>query len=138
MKILIADDNQENWMLLQQYLGQYGECDVVVNGLEVVDAVTIAYEQGDPYDLICLDIMMPEMDGRQALKAVREMERKANPSPGKQVVIFMTTALNDSKDVIVAFENGGCDAYLTKPISQVVIARKLREHGFYPMSTARD
>ncbi|NGZ25771.1 MAG: response regulator transcription factor [Magnetococcales bacterium] len=133
MKILIADDNQENCLLLQRYLEHYGECDIVVNGLEVVDAVSIAHQQNEPYDLICLDIMMPEMDGQQALQVVREMENKLVPPPEKAAVIFMITALNDSKEIIAAFDHGGCDAYLTKPLSHAILTRKLREHGFYPL-----
>ena len=50
--------------------------DVTVDGMEAVDAFMMALEEGNPYDLVCLDIMMPVMDGYQALVGIRNLEKK--------------------------------------------------------------
>ncbi|NCC53452.1 MAG: response regulator, partial [Spartobacteria bacterium] len=71
MKTLIVDDDFTNRILLQAIMEEYGVAHIAVNGREAVDAVCMAMDDGVPYDLVCLDIMMPEMDGQEALKAIR-------------------------------------------------------------------
>ena len=68
MKTLIVEDDFTSRLLLQEILKRYGAVHIAVNGREAVDAVRAAAESDESYDLICLDIMMPEMDGYQALK----------------------------------------------------------------------
>lgn len=67
MKILLAEDDFVTRKFMVGFLSKYGECDVTVDGMEAVDAFMMALEDGEPYDLVCLDIMMPVMDGYQAL-----------------------------------------------------------------------
>ena len=61
MKILIAEDDLASRRFLSKFLTQYGEVDIVVDGLEALDAYLMAVKEKVPYDLICLDIMMSEM-----------------------------------------------------------------------------
>lgn len=63
MKILIAEDDLASRQFLLQVLTGYGDCDVTVDGIEAVEAFTTAHKTKKPYDLICLDIMMPRVDG---------------------------------------------------------------------------
>jgi two-component system, chemotaxis family, chemotaxis protein CheY len=118
-------------MLLQEYLKGYGECHVAVNGKEAVEAVRAALELGAPYDLICLDIMMPEMDGQQALKAIRALEESWMIIHSRNSVIIMTTALKDLKNVTEAYNNF-CDGYLTKPIRKEKFLEDLRKFKLIP------
>ena len=74
MKIMIADDDFVCRMLLQKLLSPLGECVTVINGLEAINAFRVALSEKAPFDLLCLDIMMPEMDGQDALKAIRRIE----------------------------------------------------------------
>ena len=99
------------------FLSKYGECDVTVDGMEAVDAFMMALEDDEPYDLVCLDIMMPVMDGYQALVAIRKLEKEKNISEEKAVKVIMTTALNEERNVKMAFELG-CTIYSGKPINQ--------------------
>lgn len=117
MKILLAEDDFATRKFMLNFLSKYGECDVTVDGMEAVDAFMMALEDEDPYDLICLDIMMPVMDGYQALLGIRNLEKERNISPDKAVKVIMTTALNDEKNVKMAFELG-CTVYSGKPIDQ--------------------
>lgn len=115
MKILLAEDDFASRKFMDRYLSQYGECDVTVDGEEAIDAFMMALDDEDPYDLVCLDVMMPVLDGYQVLKAIRDIEVKRAIPKDQRVKIIMTTALNDERNVKKAFELG-CEAYAGKPI----------------------
>lgn len=117
MKILLAEDDFNTRKYMSNFLSKYGECDVTVDGMEVVDAFMMALEDDEPYDLVCLDIMMPVMDGYQALVGIRNLEKQRNIPPEKAVKVIMTTALNEEQNVKMAFELG-CTVYSGKPIDQ--------------------
>ncbi|MCF7956509.1 MAG: response regulator [Phycisphaerae bacterium] len=126
MKSLIVEDDFAARRLMQIYLVAYGECSVAINGVEAVKAVQNAIEENEPYDLICLDIMMPIMDGMEALARIREIE-KQNGIEGLDVAkIIMTTAKNLSSDVLGAF-NAGCESYLVKPIRKISLLTELEK-----------
>ena len=110
-------------------MSAYVECDVTVDGMEAIDAFMMALEEEDPYDLICLDVMMPVMDGYQALKNIRDIEREHNVDPADQARVIMTTALNEEKNVKKAFELG-CTVYCAKPIDLEKLKDMLEKLGF--------
>ena len=114
MKILLAEDDFASRKFMVNYLEKYGECDITVDGEEAVDAFLMALEDGEPYDLICLDVMMPVLDGYQALKAIRDIEKERGITGNDGVKIIMT-ALNEERNVKKAFEMG-CTVYCGKPI----------------------
>jgi two-component system chemotaxis response regulator CheY len=115
MRILIAEDDMTSRRFLSKFLSQYGECDVVVDGMEALDAYLISAKDKTPYDLICLDIMMPKVDGVKVLKAIRDFETQRGLLPENRVKIIMITALADTEYVHRSFELG-CQAYAAKPI----------------------
>ena len=117
MRMLVVEDDFVSRRLLCAFLAPYGVCDVAVDGKEAVQAFEMALDQDDQYDLICLDIMMPNMNGQEALAKIRELERKKGILTGSGTTIVMTTALDDSKNVMQAFKEE-CDAYLIKPIDK--------------------
>ena len=116
MKILIAEDDKISRKFLFKFLSQYGDCDVVVDGMEALDAYLIAENEKEPYDVICLDIMMPKVDGIKVLKAIRDFEKQRGIMTDEKVKIIMITALADTEHVRKAFELG-CEAYIEKPIN---------------------
>ena len=74
MKILIAEDDFTARRLINLQLTALGEVDIAANGNEAILAVKMAFKNNQPYDLICLDILMPEVDGIKALKKIRQLE----------------------------------------------------------------
>jgi two-component system chemotaxis response regulator CheY len=71
MRILIVEDDFGSRRLMQKLVSDYGQCDVVVDGEEAVEAFRLAWEENSPYDVIFLDIMLPKMDGQEALRRIR-------------------------------------------------------------------
>lgn len=128
MKILIVEDDFISRMLLQKLLIPYGRCDTAENGKEAVEAFENAHSEDDPYSLICMDIMMPEMDGKEALKIIREKEKQMGIKPQEEVPVFMTTALDTPKDVIESYYSGGCTSYIVKPIEREKILSLFSEY----------
>ena len=123
MKTLIVEDDFTARLLLQKFLSRYGECHIAVNGKEAVDAFRVASDYGTGYDLICMDILMPELDGQGAVKQIRAIENARGILSSEGVKIIMTTAVEDIKDVIRSFQEL-CDAYLVKPVD----VSKLLDH----------
>jgi two-component system, chemotaxis family, chemotaxis protein CheY len=129
MKTLIVEDDFTSRLLLAEILKHYGTVHIAVNGSEALTAVKLATDAGEPYELICLDIMMPEMDGYHALTAIRALEEEHGGGPRRKgAKIVMTTALKDSRSVIQSFR-GQCDAYLTKPLEKARLLDQLRDFG---------
>ena len=128
MKTLIVEDHFVSRVLMQEFLKDYGVSHIAVNGKEAVEAARIAMDAGEPYDLICMDIMMPEMDGQTALKHIRDMEKAKGVVYPAGAKIVMTTALGDMKNACASF-NSYCDAYLIKPIEPTKLLETLRQFG---------
>ena len=126
LKILIAEDDLISRKFLSKFLSQYGECDMVLDGLEAIDAYLMAMREKKPYDLICLDIMMPKVDGVKVLKAIRDLEVQKGILPEKRSKVIMTTALSEAQFVQTAFEYG-CDAYASKPIETEKLTQVLKK-----------
>lgn len=113
LKILIAEDDMVSRKLIWKVLSTYGNCDLVINGIEAIDAIMLSLQENEPYDLICLDIMMPKVDGIKVLKTLRDLEQQ-NKVKNKSKVV-MITALSE-KDVVDDSFGKGADAYATKPL----------------------
>ncbi len=126
MRILIAEDDFISRTIMKKYLTQYGECDVAIDGEEAVALFRLAMDEGRPYGLITLDIMMPKMDGQNVLKEIRSMESDNKIYGGDGVKVIMTTALSDKKNVLSAFKSQ-CEAYLIKPIDKNKIITELKK-----------
>lgn len=126
MRILIVEDDFISRKVMLKLLSEFGSCDVAVDGVEAVSACELAWESGTPYDVLFLDIMMPNMSGDEALKRIRARERELGISPAQEVKVIMTSALDDPKTVTNAFYQGGATSYLVKPVERRTIVQELR------------
>ena len=126
MRTLIVEDDFTSRVLLQSFLSQYSECHIAVNGREAVAAFRASSERGEAYDLICMDIMMPEVDGQTALMEIRALEEAAATPAATRVKIIMTTAMNDAENVIQSIK-AHSDAYLLKPIHKKELIEHLKD-----------
>lgn len=129
MRVLIVEDDFGSRRFLQMLLQEHARCDVVVDGQEAIEAFRMAWEENDPYDLILLDIMMPNVDGQTALKEIRGIEKQIGVIDTDASKVIMTTALEDPKNVVEAYYQGGADSYLVKPIDRSKLFQIIGELG---------
>ena len=134
IKILIVDDEFVSRKKAQKIMSQYGGCETAINGTEALEAFHLAHEEGEPYDLITMDILMPEMNGIEALKRLRAWEESHNIQIGKGVKVIMLTADKASDSVLSSF-NKGCEAYIVKPFNKENLTKSLSELGFVETGT---
>jgi len=122
-KILIVDDNAENRELLSEILRDMAKCDSVSSGREAIDAYVQSLGD-DPYNLVLLDIEMPEIDGLAILRKIRESERERGIEPGEGIPIIMVTA--HKKPFLDAFYQG-CTDYILKPVNPLKLIEKIEQ-----------
>lgn len=115
IRVLIADDNIVDRKLLVRIVGQQGHQVIEAeNGREALEA----FREQQP-DIVLLDVMMPEMDGKEAAMAIKEEAGEA------MVPIIFLTSLNDANSLAACLESGG-DDFLTKPYNPVILQAKIR------------
>ena len=122
MKALIVADDFVNRRYIGNFLEQFGEIDIAVDGTEAVDAFLAAVEKKEYYDLVCLDIMMPNTNGVEALESMRAIEAHYQVDKKNRSKIIMMSALTE-KEYIQKASRLGCNGYANKPVS----LKKLRE-----------
>ncbi|HEX9078212.1 MAG TPA: response regulator [Desulfuromonadaceae bacterium] len=129
MKCLIVEDDFISRRVLKELLSSSFDCDIAVNGEEAITSFRLAHEGKRPYDLICMDIMMPGVDGQEALRCIRTLEKELGIPPHLEVRVIMTTALDDPRTVVQAYYKGGATSYIVKPVSKQKLMRELRILG---------
>ena len=125
MKTLIVDDEFTSRLILQKLLMDYGETHVVSSGKEAIDVFSEAMLNKDPYDLVCLDIMMPDIDGQSVLDELRAIEDLEGLHGSDGAKIIMISALKDKKTIMQAFKSQ-CEGYLVKPIDGNKLLEQLK------------
>ncbi|NJB67314.1 two-component system chemotaxis response regulator CheY [Desulfobaculum xiamenense] len=129
MRILVADDDYISSELLTRILAPYGEVTNAPDGRKAIESFTNALDDNRPFRLVCLDIMMPEMNGQDALKTIRQIERDRGIPSEKEALIVMTTSLDDRANVVEAYYRGGATSYVPKPIDKDLFLQLLRGIG---------
>jgi len=127
MKCLVVDDDRTSSLIAERLVSRHATCDVVVNGQEALNLFLRAHESKSPYDLILMDIMMPETNGLQAVLSIREKEAFMNIPLSQRVKVIMTSSLDNPLTVIKALYESDANSYLTKPISGQMLANELKK-----------
>jgi two-component system chemotaxis response regulator CheY len=128
MLALIVDDDPVCRSMLCAALKRHGTPTAVASGREAVEAVRNALLADQPFDLITLDIMMPDMNGQAALVSIRSLEAVKGIPAGSGAKVLMTTAMGDGKNVLNAFREQ-CNGYLIKPIDLEKLYLELSKQG---------
>jgi len=129
MKTLIVEDDFISRRILNDILSPYGDCDMAIDGSEAIQACRLAWEDGSPYDLICMDIMMPKVDGQESLKKIRELEKARGLKNRDEVKVIMISALDSPKTVFDSYYRGGATSYIVKPVTRETLLGQLRDFG---------
>lgn len=128
MRFLIVDDDTSIHMYLQSVLAPYGECECALGGKEGVAAFAKAMEAGTPYDVVLMDILMPDMGGLQAAKLMRDMEKENGVSRMDQFTLVMITSLVDDANVSTAFFDTEATCYVVKPLDKAEVIAELKQN----------
>jgi len=126
MKCLIAEDNRQNRKLLKEMLQPYGECQLASNGTEAMQAFVNAHEQGCPFDVVFLDIIMPELDGHTVLNHMRDWEKSHAKT---KVPIVMATGKSDTDTIISSYDKGS-QHFFMKPYDRNELQELMIQMGF--------
>lgn len=127
LRALIVDDDPVSKRFLAEILTPYAVCDMADNGREGLDAFARALADHQPYDFIFLDIMMPGMDGHQALEGMRHLERRQGVGIADAAKVIMISASDDSRNVYRAFFQGQAMSFLSKPFTGDSVLDELRK-----------
>ena len=117
-KALAADDSNISLLMLSHMLKRCGIAHVteVTDGLQAVQEFQKAIHDGSLFDFVFLDVVMPVMDGQEALRLMRVLETTASVPAERRAVIVMATSLNSPGDMATALIEGDCNDYLVKPV----------------------
>jgi len=130
IRILILEDDAVSGKLMIKYLEAIGDSWLVTDGKKAVETFKEAFSMGKPYHLVFLDIMVPEIHGRDVLRMIRDFEKEMGVSHYRRAKIVMTSALSDAGNIIDSFQSQ-CDAYLIKPIDKNKLMKGLETLGLY-------
>lgn len=134
LRILVADDEDIPRRLLQAMLIPHGICTFATDGVEALARWEAAWRSGTPFHLVCLDILMPGLDGQAVLSAIRTQEAARDIAANQATRVIMITGLDDSRSVMTAFRNQ-CEAYLVKPVDPGELEDRLHELGLTGIRT---
>lgn len=125
-RALIVEDDVTSQLMLRKFLEPHADCEVMASGREALQAFKTARDEDRPFRLVCLDIMLPEMDGQAVLKGIRSIEADEGILDGRGVKVIMTSSLKDGTNVMTAFREL-CDGYLVKPFDRGNLLDQLRK-----------
>ncbi len=128
MKFLIAEDDATSALVLKKFLSDFGEVTIASDGMEALEVFTDTVKNGDSFDLLCLDVMMPKVSGIEVLSVIRKLEEDLGVAEDARLPIIMMTALSDMDYVDEAFDLG-CDGYAAKPVDLDKVEGMMRELG---------
>jgi CheY-like chemotaxis protein len=122
LSILVAEDNEINALLMRSLLSRLGHKAVITtNGEEALESWLSAKSAGSPYDLVFMDIQMPQLNGIETTKRIRMLEAG---QPGRRTPILALTANTLVEDRYACFE-AGMDGFLIKPLDRDKLAEAI-------------
>ncbi len=128
MELLIIDDDVESCQLLEKRLEKYGTSTFAADGKAAYELFLKAHQDANPFAVIFLDIVMPEIDGHEVLVNIRKWE-EAHLEPEEAAKIVMVSAMKDTKNIFTSVKEG-CDNYMTKPIRKQGVIDVMQKLGY--------
>ena len=128
-KFLIVEDDILSRKVLEDFMSAFAECDTAPNGKIGYELFEKAIVDGHPYDLVCSDIVMPEMDGHELVRRIREREESLPISGYVRTKIFMISASGSPKDMTHAILDNTCDDYIVKPFQRETLRAMFQKYN---------
>lgn len=124
MRILVVDDETVSLRKMEMIMKYYGECHLARDGESAIAAFVRAWEDWYPFDLITLDMVMPNMNGDVVLDKIRGLEKEKKVPEDRRVKIIMVTGQSDS-DTVLACIQRGCNEFVAKPFDRAIVQAKI-------------
>jgi two-component system chemotaxis response regulator CheY len=121
-RFLVVDDDAPSREMLGNTLSELAACDTAENGAIGIEMYKKAVMAGEPYDLVCTEIGMPEMSGHTLVQKIWDCENTHKPR------VFVITTSNDAMDMSQALLNNDCDEYILKPFRADSLKTLLRKY----------
>lgn len=136
LKALVIDDDPVCRQRLNSLLGDFFDCSFAVNGREGLEAYIESRVQNNPYDFIALDINIPELNGHETLRAIRQWENENGVEGTNSIKIIMITSESTSKHIFSSFKQG-CEAYVIKSDLTEKLLDEIAKLGLLKIATVQ-
>ena len=127
MRVLVVEDDPSIRDMVEKFLAPVASCDLAEDGYAGIIAVEQALDRGEPYDLVCLDLVMPNMDGWEALRRIRAMEQSRNLFARVRVLIL--TARDSSANMRRFLTSSTSEGFLLKPFRKSELFEAIKALG---------
>jgi two-component system chemotaxis response regulator CheY len=128
-RFLVVEDEGMSRLMLSEFLAEYALCDVAENGKEGLRLFEQSLSSGEPYHLICIDLVMPEMNGLALIRKIKELEKSHHLTSEYCAKIFVITSSDSTWDRADLLLENLCDDYIVKPFDRVALLASLRSNG---------
>lgn len=128
-RFLIVEDDKLSCAILEDFLSDYAVCDTAPNGSKGYELFEKAIVEGHPYDLICSDVFMPELDGHEMVCKIRAREESLPIIGYIRTKIFMISSSGSPKDMTQAIIDNNCDDYIVKPFQRETLKALLQRNN---------
>ena len=129
MNILIVDDDPISLNKMEAILEVLGNCRKASNGKTAVEMFQEALAQEKPFDLVTLDVEMPDLNGTEVLLIIRKLEMERKILPTSRARVIMVSGRSDKESLLTCMETG-CDSFIVKPFTITTLIEKLDQIEF--------
>lgn len=127
-RFLIVDDDEMSCEVLELFMTEYAACDIAPNGRIGYELFEKAIIDGHPYDLVCSDVDMPELDGHKMVGLIRAKEESLSIAGYTPIRVFMISASGSPMDMSQAILENNCDDYIVKPFQRESLKVMLQKY----------
>lgn len=126
MNFLVIEDEMTALIKMKALLSAYGDGAGVTNGYQALEQCAAAIKKGTPFDLVTIDIGLPNVSGLQVLQAINKLEADHQIPASKKI---MVTA-SGTKNNLVKAASSGCNGFMVKPVKKDTLEEKMAALGF--------
>lgn len=131
MRVLVVEDDHVSEAIITAFLPESAEVEVVDNGTDAIEIHARALDDQHGFDLICLDVMLPGVDGAAVLRNIRDKEAAVGLPEDARAKVIMTTSVAERATVLEILQTG-CDGYLVKPYDKTRLLEELERLALIP------
>lgn len=124
MDILVVDDDNSNRLLMNHILSNIAKIQLAHNGLDAVDMVEKHLKSGSSFDVIFMDVVLPDIDGFETIRRIKSAEKSLKPNKKSKIVVLTSYDLIHSKWNAIAND---CDSFLVKPVEKYKILAQIQK-----------